>query len=423
MLIYDVLKAFNVIFGILFLLCYAYQFFYIALGTFVKPIKYSRAKRQRAFAFIIPARNEENVIPQLCDSIRGQNYPSELIDVFVVADNCTDNTASVAREQGAFVFERRDTARVGKGYALGFVLDAIEKSIGLDSYDGFFVVDADNILDKDYVRRMNDCIDAGNGVVMCYRNSKNYADNHISAGYSRWFLRASRHLNLPRQYLGLSAEITGTGFFVSSDLLRRFGGWRWHCLVEDIEFTVNCLLCGEHIAFCYDAIVYDEQPTSLSQSVRQRIRWCRGYFQVARKYGVRLLRGLFRGGGFSFFDMTMSLLPAFLIGTIGVSVNFVLSVVILIFYSKLWRSLLMLLFTCAVAVYVLLLTVGILSGICEWGRIKAQRGRVILYFLTFPFFVLAFIPISLVSLFGKADWKPISHHAVDVSTLEPPTKQ
>ena len=313
MILFDILKYFNISIGILFIICYSYQLFFLVEGTYLKPKKYESATRQGRFAFCIAARNEEAVISQLCDSIKNQNYPAELIDIYVVADNCTDNTASVAKKSGAHVFCRFDDNRIGKGYALGFLFDKIERSVGISTYDGYFIVDADNILDRNYVSAMNDCVSAGHRVIMCYRNSKNYADNWISAGYSLWFLRASRHLNIPRQHFGTSCEITGTGFYVCSDIIEKNGGWIHHCLIEDIEFTIDCVLRGERVALSYDAIVYDEQPTSFRQSLRQRKRWCKGYIQILKKYGSKLFSAFLCGKGFSNFDMIMAISPAFFI--------------------------------------------------------------------------------------------------------------
>ncbi|MEE1049427.1 MAG: glycosyltransferase family 2 protein, partial [Clostridia bacterium] len=107
----------NFIISVVFTLCYAYQFFYIFVGLLKKPKEYS-AKTQHRYAVVVSARNESSVIGNLIRSIRNQKYPEELVDIFVIADNCTDNTAEVAREAGAIVYERFNKELVGKGYAL-----------------------------------------------------------------------------------------------------------------------------------------------------------------------------------------------------------------------------------------------------------------------------------------------------------------
>ena len=111
-------ETINAIIMALFFLCYSYQFVYLAIGLFAKPKKIEAAAPRCRIAVLIAARNEEAVIGQLLDSVRAQNYPSELLDAYVVADNCTDATAVIARAHGAEVFARQDTRHVGKGYAL-----------------------------------------------------------------------------------------------------------------------------------------------------------------------------------------------------------------------------------------------------------------------------------------------------------------
>ena len=303
-------------------------------------------------------------------------------------------------------------------YALSFLFEKIGQSVGFDAYDGYFIVDADNILDKDYVARMNDCAAYGERVIMCYRNSKNFADSWVSAGYSLWFLRASRHLNIPRQFFHNSCEITGTGFFVCSDIIKKHGGWRHHSLIEDIEFTVDCVLAGERIAFCYDAIVYDEQPISFVQSLHQRKRWCGGYIEIMRQYGGRLLLSFLKGGGFSNFDMIMAVSPAFILSTVSVIANAVLLPISLIIEPSSIPMLLTFEVACVILSYFILLFVGALALFCEWDRIKDPRRRVILYLFSFPLFVGSFIITTLMAIFFKVEWKPIRHHAVDTDKFD-----
>ena len=219
---------------LLFTLCYSYQAVFVLIRWFGKKKKY-QAKTQHRYAVIISARNERAVIGGLLDSIHRQNYPSELVDIYVVADNCTDDTAAVARAHGAVVYERFNHVQIGKGYALNYLFRCIEERVGLDTYDGFLVFDADNVLDENYIASMNDVFDQGYPVVTSYRNSKNYGSNWISAGYALWFLRESKYLNGARMQCGTSCAISGTGFLVASEVIRENHGWKHHLLTEDIE--------------------------------------------------------------------------------------------------------------------------------------------------------------------------------------------
>ena len=251
------LHTINCVVAFLFVLCYSYQFFYIVYGIIKKPKTYPEAKPVNRYAVLIPARNEEKVIGQLIESIKYQSYPSELIDIYVVADNCTDNTKEVSEKYGAFVYERFDKENVGKGYALEFLLDKIKEKYSFDFYDGYFCFDADNLLNANYITEMNKCFCDGNKIITSYRNSKNYGTNWITAGYSLWFLREARFLNGVRNNLNISCAISGTGFLIHKDIIKEQDGWKHFLLTEDIEFTVDNVIKGEKIAYCDSRSVED----------------------------------------------------------------------------------------------------------------------------------------------------------------------
>ncbi len=263
------IRDFNSAMFVLFNILYFYQIVYLIVALYFRVRRSNvarpamRAKKLHKYAFLIAARNESRVIGNLIDSVKKQNYPASLIDIFVVADNCTDNTAAVARAAGATVFERFNMRQIGKGYALSFAFDNI---LSRDEcrYDGFFVFDADNLLDENYVAEMNRVFDNGYRVVTSYRNSKNYGSNWISAGYALWFLREAEYLNNPRMLLGTSCAISGTGFLIHQDIIRQNGGWKHHLLTEDIEFSIDSVIHGEVIGYCGRAIFYDEQPCTFA---------------------------------------------------------------------------------------------------------------------------------------------------------------
>ena len=252
---------FNFCVFLTFTICYTYQLYYVFVVLTRKP-KELTAKKNHKFAAVISARNESAVIGDLIHSIKVQNYPSELIDVFVIADNCTDDTARVAREAGAIVFPRSNDKEVGKGYALDYGFQCIRERYADKGYEAYFVFDADNVLDVNYFREMNKTFDNGAKASTSYRNSKNYDSNWISAGYAVWFLREAKFLNQARLTLNTSCAVSGTGFFIAADIIEKNGGWKWHLLTEDIEFSVSCALKGRRIGYCDKAVVYDEQPTT-----------------------------------------------------------------------------------------------------------------------------------------------------------------
>ena len=398
------LRTINAIISALFFICYTYQFLYIPLVLAKKPKVLAVPARAHRYAVLIAARNEENVISGLLDSLRAQTYDMSLVTVFVAADNCTDSTAAIARTHGAVVYERFNQLNVGKGYALDFLL----QHIGADypaGFDGYFVFDADNILAPDYIERMNEMFSNGHEIVTSYRNSKNFGGNWISAGYALWFLRESRYLNGARTRLGSSAAVGGTGFLFSQRILNESHGWRFYLLTEDIEFSVYHILRGEKIAICESAVLYDEQPTDFRQSCRQRLRWAKGYVQVFLRYGGQLLRGAARGS-WSCFDMSMSILPAFVLTSLCLLANVTLTVLGLMQGAGVWFALRSLL-ECLGSILATLLVLGGITTVTEWHRIHATTAQKLVYTLTFPLFMLTYLPISLAALFMKVEWKPI----------------
>ena len=405
---------------ILFALMYSYQIVYMFVAFKAKRNKKAALANVQLnrYAVIIAARNEELVIGQLIKSIKNQNYPKELLDVYVVADNCTDQTASVARKAGAIVRERFNKAQVGKGYALDYMIKMIGRKETAKKYAGIFVFDADNLLDENYIAEMNKTFNQGYRVVTSYRNSKNYDQNWISAGYALWFLHEAEYLNLPRMTLKSSCAISGTGFLVHADIIKDNGGWIHHLLTEDIEFSVSQIIKGEKIGYCKKAVFYDEQPVTFNQSWNQRLRWAKGFYQVVAKYGRDLVRGIFKGkqqNRFSCFDMTMTIMPAMLISSVSILVNgfFFSAGFFDLFGGKDIIEITSIAMMKSVGWYYgILFLLGLITTLTEWKSIHCANWKKIAYTFTFPLFMFTYIPISVVALFKDVEWKPITHTVV-----------
>ena len=270
---------------------YAARTVYMAVGLF-QTRTFAPAKALHTYAVVIAARNEEIVLKNLLNSIQKQDYPREKVQVFVVADNCTDRTATVARENGAICYERFDTENATKGYALQFLFQNIEKDFGIESFDGYFIFDADNLLKSDFISRMNDAFDSGERIITSYRNSKNFDDGWLAAGYALHWLRTVRFDNRGRSALGLSSWVQGCGFLVASELLR--DGWHYTTFAEDRSFSSDAIAHGIRISYQHEAQFYDEQPTLLRIAWRQRIRWAKGHLQALGESVKALFLGIFR---------------------------------------------------------------------------------------------------------------------------------
>ena len=408
---------FNFCVFLAFTICYTYQLYYVFVVLTRKP-KQLVAKKNHKFAVVISARNESAVIGQLIHSIKVQNYPSELID-----DNCTDNTADVAREAGATVFPRFNSEQVGKGYALDYGFNVILSQYADRGYEAYFVFDADNVLDVNYFSEMNKTFDNGAVASTSYRNSKNYDSNWISAGYAVWFLREAKFLNQARLTLNTSCAISGTGFFISAKVIERNGGWKWHLLTEDIEFSANSILEGERISYTPTAILYDEQPITFRDSWNQRFRWAKGFYQVFWHYGARLAKGIVtnpKGSRFACYDMLMTIAPGMLLTIISVTFN---AIIIALAAAGMMSTGVMVASSvssicfCLMNYLVFMFMFGVLTTFVEWDSIHSTTAKKIRYMFTFPFFMLTYVPIALVALVKKCNWKPIKH-SINVDVQE-----
>lgn len=268
---------------------------YAVIGFFCTR-KFAPAKNLHKYAICIPARNEECVIGNLIDSITRQDYPAELITIFVIADNCTDNTAQIAREKGAICYERFNDNERTKGFALRFLFENIEKDYGTDSFEGFFIFDADNLLNKDYISRMNDSFDAGEKIITSYRNTKNFDENWVASTYAIHWLRSIRYRHRARSVLRLATNIQGTGFLFASELVK--DGWKYTSLTEDRAFTADAVAHGYAISYNDAAMFYDEQPTDVKIALRQRLRWAKGHLLAFQESGLSLFKNIFVGNCF-----------------------------------------------------------------------------------------------------------------------------
>jgi cellulose synthase/poly-beta-1,6-N-acetylglucosamine synthase-like glycosyltransferase len=243
------------------------------------------------FGIIIPAHNEELLLPRLLNSINVQNYPLDMFNVIVVADNCTDNTAQVGLENGAVVLERFDNHHHGKGYAIKYALERID----LDIYDAIFIVDADSTVRSDILEHLNQVILEGNSVIQCY--------NGVANPDESWFTRlldVSRTIgneiyHPAKGKLGLSSCLDGDGMCFSKKILLKYG-WEAFTVGEDWEYYARLIEEGETVAFAHKARVYHQESSSLKQATPQRLRWSSGRFAIASKYGFRIFyRGIIEG--------------------------------------------------------------------------------------------------------------------------------
>ena len=357
--------------------------------------------KNHKFMAIIPAHNEETVIANLIESLKKQEYPKELLDIYVIADNCTDNTAEIARKSGAIVYERFDEERKTKGYAMQWFLNKkIEEKA---DYDAFCVFDADNIVMPDFIKNMNKKLCQGEEVVQGYRDIKNPTDTWITAGYAIFYWTMNRFYHLARYNLGLSPLINGTGFMVKMDVIKP-EGWNTQTLTEDIEFSLKNIAKGRKLGWAVDAKVYDEQPLKFDQSWKQRTRWTVGHLQCIKLYTKDLAKGVKEHKTLMNFDGLLYILgiPMMIITFLLLGIN------LLIYFANgmTFVDLLMNYGRYIISTFLLPIGTPVLIMALDKRPIKPMIKGLIFY----PLFMGSWLLINVKCLFKPdAKWEKINH--------------
>lgn len=292
----------------------------ITLKGFKKSDKgYADHAPKNKFLILIPAHNEEKVISGIINSMEQQDYPKELYDYYILADNCTDNTASVARELGANVFEffkESEDSPTGKPIALQKAFEALGNY--QDNYDLVMFFDADNLVDSNMLTEVNSqLIDNPDAVAtQCYLGAKNKT-GIVAAFYYLSYTISNRFLQLAKCRSGLNIAIGGTGFAVRTDYIQKRGGWKSMSLTEDFEFQIESTIDGKRLLWNNNVRVYDEKPTNIFACYKQQKRWAQGHWYVAFKNTPALIKAFFQGKVrflefVSTFFYMYSLIPYFL---------------------------------------------------------------------------------------------------------------
>lgn len=240
----------------------------------------------KRFAILVPAHNEEPTIGTLLANLRTINYPTALYSVHVVADNCTDRTAAVAREFGVTVHERHNRAAPGKGNALNWLFDRLHA--GDHTYDAVVILDADSIVSANFLREMNAGLCQGKQAVQSFNDVANPDESWTASLRYMAFCLYCYLRPLGRSALGLSVGLCGNGMCLSRAIVERFR-WDPDAPAEDQEFHMRLLSAGIEVAFAPAAHVYSEMPNSLAAARSQTVRWERGKIEVMRQHSLPLL--------------------------------------------------------------------------------------------------------------------------------------
>lgn len=384
---------------------YSVYFCVVAIFGFKRQGQAPQAPAKTRFALVVAARNEAAVIGQLVDSLTAQNYPEDLYDVIVAPNNCTDDTRAVAQAHGAKIFDPFGEI-TSKGEVLaqvnGWLLDQ-------GGYDAVCVFDADNLAHPNFLQKMNNAYAAGARAAQGFRDSKNPDDSPVSTCYSVGYWMMNRFYNAGRSALGLSAQVSGSGFMVGMDLLRELGGWRTETMTEDYEFTAQCVLAGQRVHYVPGAVIYDEQPLTFFQSWRQRRRWSTGSIQGMAMYGGRLCKAAVKHRSricadlaLTFFTPAMQLISLLVgVASLGLTAHRVIEFHLM----RPTRLLLLAVGVVALAALACWLVAALMVALNRSNLRGTGPG-----ILCFPVFLLSHVVIGLVSLVKpQRSWGAVAH--------------
>lgn len=386
-IIKEILKIIDILMFI-YMLYYAFTILFLFLKN--KSIK-SHEKLCR-FAIIIPTRNEEKVVGNLIDSLKKQNYPKDLYDIFVIPNNCNDKTEQIAMQKEAKVIKCTIPVK-SKGDVLRYTFNYLKSS----NYNAYIIFDADNIVHPEFLGKANDAVLDGYNIAQGYRESKNPEDSWISNCYSLHYWIQNIFLNKVRMNANWSSFINGTGVIISKDFIEKHG-YNVETMTEDIELSVQCALKKEKIAFVQEAITYDEQVTSLKDSLKQRLRWSIGTIQCLMRYGKKLIKVK----SITSVDMLFFLLAplAQVAGILVFIAHLTLGIITNTQINYISKGIsIILCYSTSIIISVITLKLSNKS------IIKNIKG-----ILTYPVFLFTWIPLNVIALFKrKYKWKQIKH--------------
>jgi cellulose synthase/poly-beta-1,6-N-acetylglucosamine synthase-like glycosyltransferase len=318
-----------------------------------------------------------------------------------VADNCDDNTAEIAKKAGANVCVRQTVGERGKGYAMEWMFRKIftfERK-----YDAVAIFDADNLVDKNFLKEMNNQLCKGNRVIQGYLGAKNPYDSWVAGTFAIafWFINYTYHL--AKTNIGLSSVLGGTGMVISTDILKEYG-WGATCLTEDMEFTMKLLVNGIKTTWAHQAIIYDEKPLTFMQSWHQRKRWAQGQFDVGERYIPHLLKEGFKKRDIKILDGCMHLIQPYflLLSTVFVIISYI-QLMFPPFYTNIYSLMPSEIMTIImVGQYALPIIVLLKVGV---------KPKAWFYLILYPLFIYSWIPITFLGFLDRHEheWSHTKH--------------
>lgn len=375
--------------------------------------KPKRRKDGHNFCVLIPARYESKVIEGLLKSIKNQTHKVKMTDVYVVVESEKDQTVNICKKYNATVFIRKELHLKRKGYALDEVVKYILS--GKKRYDAYFIFDADNVLDKDYFKNMIPVFDKGYDLATGYRNCKNGNDSVVAASSALTFSLVNEVFNDNKNKQTRNITFSGTGFYIRGYLIEKWQGYPFHTLTEDYELSSYATLNNLTTYYNTKSVFYDEQPVKFKNTINQRIRWIRGYFDVRRMYQKKMLLSLDRKDrNFgSKLDESFGIIP-YIFMVVGLLVWF-LSIIFFIVYNlflnkEILRTHVFELLIYFIILYLTLFIMTLVIVIIEGNKIDLSLKTKIKVLFYNPIFMISYVPCAIKALTAKeVKWTKVEH--------------
>jgi|GEM_PF-5435539 len=385
------------------------------IGFLFKARKWKETDVNSKYGIVICARNEEKAIALLIDSIRKQNYPQDKLTIFVILGNSSDNTKQVAVDSGAIVYEEPfvPLKKRNKGRGMKYLFECIERDYGIQTFDGFFTLDADVVLDKNYITEMNKAFQNKDyDFYTSYSCAKNFDETFVSSYAGMAAYNATMNHYRPCSVLGFSTRIRGSTNLYRSHLVK--DGWKWAYNSEESGFSATQLAAGVRGSYVEAAKVYEEHPSTLKELIRQRMRWGRGGFMIFLRKDLSLLEGVILNRGikrrYSAYDMMINLFPT---GVLTLIIGFLFPLGIAIYnlflpgseYS--WISMLTWVGIYYGVIYVQSFVTSLFVIIRENKNIRCPLWKLLLRLPLWPLLGIFFTYVNIIAILKPARWKSL----------------
>lgn len=376
-----------------FINLYSLYFFITGLGYFKKKKNEQiKNKKKNHFTILLPARNEENVISNLIDSLKKQDYDN--YDIYVVLNNSTDNTLDVVKKLGVNIIECKNKITC-KGDALKEALEVLKNQ----KTDAYAIFDSDNVVSSNFLSEMNKTLNNGYSLAQGFRDIKN-TQNWLSNSYGIYFYIENMFYNEARNNIGKTAALSGTGFVVKKEVIEKIG-YDVKTLTEDVEFTTFCILNDIKIGYAKKAIFFDEHPSELKISYKQRKRWSKGALQCLNLYFKELFVNFSKTKNISCLDMIFVHFAPFL--QLITLIPFILMPII---YYKNIENIIIFSIIGSIVGYLAQVLLAFFVVKVNKKNVKNFLSGIVL----FPLFILTWLPINFVILLKKEiTWEHIEH--------------